>query len=488
MKGLLSTLGARVTALTLAVVLATATVGSIAAVLLVQRANDAAAARSLAATADVAQSLATLATSPELGLARAKRALDGVQVQVAIVRSGTPRGTVVTGDPLPRRLLTEAVLAQLVAGQDVSLRVPDDDGQVFLEGRATEAGAIVLAQRRSDAVALGQDAVARMRWAFALVALVSVLVGWAVSRRMTTPLRRMAAAAGDLASGARDVAVPESGPAEVAAVGAALNELARSLAHSEARQREFLLSVSHDLRTPLTAVTGYAESLADGVIPPEGVAEVGRIVGAEAARLDRLVQDLLDLARLDAHEVTLTMAAVDLAGLLASAEPVWRRRCDAVGVAFELEAPRGATGRHRRPRPLAPGTRRLGRQRPARHSRRSARHRGCSRRGCVCRPRGSRRRPRPGAGGLPGGVRAIGAARALSRGPRGRDRSRAGDRGPDRRPPRRHGGGPASAGGWRLLRDHPSRRDTDRSHHLTGWTVTPTSVVLCSTWSATLGR
>ncbi|HNV15268.1 MAG TPA: HAMP domain-containing sensor histidine kinase, partial [Dermatophilaceae bacterium] len=339
MKGLLSTLGARVTALTLAVVLATATVGSIAAVLLVQRANDAAAARSLAATADVAQSLATLATSPELGLARAKRALDGVQVQVAIVRSGTPRGTVVTGDPLPRRLLTEAVLAQLVAGQDVSLRVPDDDGQVFLEGRATEAGAIVLAQRRSDAVALGQDAVARMRWAFALVALVSVLVGWAVSRRMTTPLRRMAAAAGDLASGARDVAVPESGPAEVAAVGAALNELARSLAHSEARQREFLLSVSHDLRTPLTAVTGYAESLADGVIPPEGVAEVGRIVGAEAARLDRLVQDLLDLARLDAHEVTLTMAAVDLAGLLASAEPVWRRRCDAVGVAFGLELP-----------------------------------------------------------------------------------------------------------------------------------------------------
>ena len=81
-----------------------------------------------------------------------------------------------TGDPLPRRLLTEAVLAQLVAGQDVSLRVPDDDGQVFLEGRATEAGAIVLAQRRSDAVALGQDAVARMRWAFALVALVLSLI------------------------------------------------------------------------------------------------------------------------------------------------------------------------------------------------------------------------------------------------------------------------------------------------------------------------
>ena len=278
MKKLLSTLGARVTALTLAVVLATAAVGSIAAVLLVQRANDAAATRSLSAMADVAQSLATLAASPEMGLARARRALAGVQVQVAVVRSETARGTVVAGDPLPRRLLTDAMLAQLLAGQDVSLRVPDDDGPVFLEGRATEAGAIVLAQRRNDAVALGQDALTRLRWAFAAVALLSVLVGWAMSRRVTTPLRRMADAAADLAAGSRDVAVPETGPAEVAAVGTALNELARSLAHSEARQREFLLSVSHDLRTPLTAVTGYAESLADGVIPADGVADIGRIV------------------------------------------------------------------------------------------------------------------------------------------------------------------------------------------------------------------
>ena len=94
----LSTLGARVTALILASVLATATVGSIAAVLLVQRANDAAAARSLAAMADVAQSLASVAGSAEIGQQRARRALTGVQVQVAVVRSDTARGMVVAGD------------------------------------------------------------------------------------------------------------------------------------------------------------------------------------------------------------------------------------------------------------------------------------------------------------------------------------------------------------------------------------------------------
>ncbi len=342
MKRLLSTLAARITALTLAVVLVTAVVGSVAAVLLVQRANDNAAARSLAAMADVAQSLVSLAVSPEAGQQRARRALDGIQVQVAVVRTDTQRGTVITGDPLPRRLLTTDVLARLAAGEGVSLRVPDSEGKVFLEARPTEAGAIVLAQRGSDAVALGQVAVGQLRWAFVLVALASVLAGWFVSRRMTTPLRQMASAASELATGARDVAVPETGPAEVAAVGTALNGLARSLAHSEARQREFLLSVSHDLRTPLTAVSGYAESLADGVIPPDRVAEVGRIVGGEAARLERLVTDLLDLARLDAHEVALSCLPVDLGQLLDAAAPVWRARCDVVGVAFGLERPSGS--------------------------------------------------------------------------------------------------------------------------------------------------
>ena len=60
----------------------------------------------------------------------------------------------------------------------------------------------------------------------------------------------------------------------------ALNRLAAGLAQSEARQRQFLMSVSHDLRTPLTAINGYAESLADGVVPPEKRRGSGRSCSA----------------------------------------------------------------------------------------------------------------------------------------------------------------------------------------------------------------
>jgi hypothetical protein len=102
-RRLAGSLTTRIGALALAAVLLTSVVGAAAAVILVQRATDRAAVTSLAALADSAQAVAALAPSPEAGQARAARALDGVRVQVAVVRVETVRGTVVTGDPLARR-------------------------------------------------------------------------------------------------------------------------------------------------------------------------------------------------------------------------------------------------------------------------------------------------------------------------------------------------------------------------------------------------
>jgi len=342
-RGWANTLTARISGLVLLVVLLTASVGSVAAVTLIQRANDQAATRSLAAIADTAESVVAQSANADLGLGRARRALDGMGIQVAVVRTVAGR-VVVTGDALARRVTRPDVLDRLATGEDVSDVVNDEGGRILVEARASGTGGIVVAQRRSDAVALGQEAVRRMLWAFAGVALAAVALGWWLSRWVSAPLRRTAAAAAALADGRREVAVEEGGPAEVAEVAGSVNTLARSLAHSEARQREFLLSVSHDLRTPLTAVTGYAESLADGVVPPERVPEVGRVVGAEAARLERLVGDLLDLARLDADEVGLHLVRVELADLLAAGEPVWSHRCAAVGVSFAVERPAGDSG------------------------------------------------------------------------------------------------------------------------------------------------
>ena len=86
--------------------------------------------------------------------------------------------------------------------------------------------------------------------------------------------------------------------------------LAHGLAASEDRQRRFLLDVSHELRTPLTAVLGYAEALAEGDLPAEEVAQAGAVIRTEALRLQRRVEDLLALARMEADDFALTLGPV----------------------------------------------------------------------------------------------------------------------------------------------------------------------------------
>ncbi len=162
-----------------------------------------------------------------------------------------------------------------------------------------------------------------------------------LARRLARPLREMSIAAHELATGRRDIRVAATGPTEVAEVGDALNRLATALVTSEQRQREFLLSVSHELRTPLTAIRGFAEALADGITPPDEVPGTGQVVLAEALRLDRLVRDLLDLARLGADDFHVDPATVDMTGIVGAAARVWERRCSAEGVPLRVELPDG---------------------------------------------------------------------------------------------------------------------------------------------------
>ena len=92
------------------------------------------------------------------------------------------------------------------------------------------------------------------------------------------------------------------------------------------------MSVSHELRTPLTTIKGYAEALADGVVGADGAQRAGQTMLAESEHLDRLVEDLLVLARLEADDFPLEVMPVELVALVANAAESWAARCAAVGV------------------------------------------------------------------------------------------------------------------------------------------------------------
>ncbi|MDP4013397.1 MAG: HAMP domain-containing sensor histidine kinase [Candidatus Nanopelagicales bacterium] len=231
--------------------------------------------------------------------------------------------------------LDRAQVAAIIAGDRLSTTVTVSGDSYFVAGRPIDGryGLVLLApaQLAGDSA---DEAVRRLLVALAIGVLVAAGIGYLASRRLTSPLRQAADAAERLSSGERGLRLDPEGPAEVADIATSLNQLSQALARSEGRQREFLLSVSHELRTPLTAVRGYAEALADGLVDPSEVASTGAVMTRESDRLDRLVSDLLDLARLGAAEVAVEVVVIDMSEVCAQAAEVWSDRCQREGVVF----------------------------------------------------------------------------------------------------------------------------------------------------------
>ena len=330
------TLAVRISLLASAIAVITALVSGALAIGLITRINSENARDTLSQLADAAQATTEIGVRPEASQQRARRILGALKIQSVTVSAD---GQLAGATNLGRASITEADITRLLASGAVSKQEMVAGQQVLVEGRPTRVGGIVLLQRRADAIAQGDAVIGRVWIALLIGVVLAIGLGIVVAQRISRPLRRTALAAEALAQGRRDVAVTPQGPVEVAEVGAAVNTLASALSHSEARQREFLLSVSHELRTPLTAIAGYAESLQDGVVPSDQASAVGAVMLVEAQRLNRIVADLLDLARLGAQEFRIDLADVDLTELAAAAAQVWSDRCRAVGVEFRLEAP-----------------------------------------------------------------------------------------------------------------------------------------------------
>jgi two-component system, OmpR family, sensor kinase len=268
-----------------------------------------------------------------IGNRRVIEILQGQGISVVLRR---PNGNLV-GDPTATRAARQAGVEQM--SEPVHATVEVDGVELLVEGRTVNQGGFALVRTAATAKGSGKELVRNIILALIVALVVAAAAGLLLARRLSKPLRRTASVATSMSHGRRDLRAPVEGPKEVAEVASSVNELADALHRSESRQREFLLSVSHELRTPLTAVKGFAESLADGVVTGSDVPGVGRIIGQEANRLDRLVSDLLDLARLGADDFRLDLTDVDLHGLIGEAARVWQTRCDAEGVPFRMDLP-----------------------------------------------------------------------------------------------------------------------------------------------------
>lgn len=150
--------------------------------------------------------------------------------------------------------------------------------------------------------------VVSMLWLM-LAALIAV---YFITERLVAPIRAMSKAAREFASGQFDVRVQVNGNDEVAELADAFNNMANSLQHSDETRRLFLANVSHDLRTPMTTIRGYIDSILSGAIKSEMIPHYLEVISGEVQRLARLVSSLLDITRIQAGERKFTIAPFDI--------------------------------------------------------------------------------------------------------------------------------------------------------------------------------
>ncbi len=304
--------------------------------LVLERHAAANAARSaIRSQAQVLASEADLAIKPAaLAHIRAVARLEGAAV-VPLGRGGAPKS------PLPAGVSGgELHLGNLAAGQVVS---GNQGGIAFaavriFPRRNPSARLVLVITRRFSGPVNGGVVLAL---AIGATLLISALVAVWLARRISRPLEAAVGGTERIAAGELDVVVPvaTSSYPELARLARSINTLAASLSRSRGLERQFLMSVSHDLRTPLTSIRGFAEAIGDGTVADP--VRAAAVIGAEARRLERLVKDLLELARLDARHFSMAIRQCELGEIVADTAEGFRPLTDEAGLELDVSVEEG---------------------------------------------------------------------------------------------------------------------------------------------------
>ncbi len=220
------------------------------------------------------------------------------------------------GEPL------EADVAGLQSVTVLSESVPNGDVAVF---------------GVSDAELLSPQLFGWFVFSFLAAVSLAALIGWLMAKRIAEPILRIEQATADIAAGQFNNKLELSGPPELVSLGGSVNQMTDRLQQSKEADRQFLLSVSHDLKTPLTVVKGYAEALSSGADVDR--VEIGNKIGAHSQRLEAMVTDILDLAKLGSNRFQFNPAHYDIAAQIRDLNDGWQLLAAEKDLVLVVDAP-----------------------------------------------------------------------------------------------------------------------------------------------------
>jgi len=234
-----------------------------------------------------------------------------------------------------------------------SLTTPSGDTQLYVALPATsirlaaESGesqrsvfvALLASPRRGLRTVL-KDVVKRFLQAGLVTLVISTILALLIARSIAKPLQRMTTATEEIARGNYDQTLDVTSPDEVGRLAASFNTMSREVKASRQAQRDFVANVSHELKTPLTSIQGFSQAILDGTADDdESRYRAIEIISSEANRMSRLVDGLLDLARIESGQIKMQQEPVDLAEVLKACVEQFALQAQEGNVALVLDVP-----------------------------------------------------------------------------------------------------------------------------------------------------
>jgi len=208
------------------------------------------------------------------------------------------------------------------------------------DGRPSVFHLLILAELyRPVRLALG-DLLPRLMWSGAIAFVVSLVLAALLAYSISHPLDRIAQAAEDVADGNYEQRLQIATPREIARLATSFNSMARQVQATLQSQQDLVANVSHELKTPLTSIQGYSQALLDGAASDAAAQErAAVIIHEEAGRMRRLVDELLELARLESGQVHLARERVDMADLVRDCAARFSTLAEKSGSTLEADVP-----------------------------------------------------------------------------------------------------------------------------------------------------
>jgi len=211
-------------------------------------------------------------------------------------------------------------------------------GRLSTASAASRLGTLVISVPRGGTSAIWASMIRPSVLAGLIALAASVVIAFFLTRSVYRPIQRVTEAAGKIAQGQYDQEVPVAGPREVRGLAVSFNEMAKQVKQAQQQLRHFVADVSHQLRTPLTSIRGFAQAMLDGTASDSDARlKAAHIIEDESKRMIRQVNELLELSRMQSGQMQMARELVDIKELLVHCQEIFVMRAEESGQSIKTD-------------------------------------------------------------------------------------------------------------------------------------------------------